>query len=215
MRPGDLLAGLLAAFLITVLASPPIAGAEAKAEERTLPIEIELASGTPRERQAEAQLRRLLAAHDLDAAGLGALIVTRRVRIESGTVPHSHPVLTLNTRHLGDDERQLATFLHEQLHWYLNAREAAVAKAIAELRRIYPQVPVGPPEGARRAHSSYLHLIIGVLERDALARLLGRARAEAVIARIDIYTRIYETVLKDKAALRAVAARHGLALPPE
>ena len=130
MRPGDLLAGLLAAFLVTVLGPPLIAGSE----ERTLPIEIELAGGSPRERQAEAQLRRLLAAHDLDAAGLGALIVTRRVRIESGAVPHSHPVLTLNTRHLGDDERQLATFLHEQLHWYLNAREAAVGKAIAELR---------------------------------------------------------------------------------
>ena len=75
-------------------------------------------------------------------------------------------------------------------------------------------MPVGAPEGARSAYSSYLHLIIGILELDALARLLGRARAEAVIARIDIYLWIYETVLKDEAALRAVAARHGLSLPP-
>ncbi|MBP6942725.1 MAG: hypothetical protein KBB55_01630 [Candidatus Buchananbacteria bacterium] len=42
---------------------------------------------------------------------------TSEITIESGTRPHSHPVLTLNTR----DPHELVvlkTLVHEQFHWY-------------------------------------------------------------------------------------------------
>src|SRR5665213_2810581 len=42
---------------------------------------------------------------------------TQEVSVEKGSVPHSHPVLTLNTR--AKDERSiLSTLVHEQFHWY-------------------------------------------------------------------------------------------------
>ncbi len=105
-------------------------------------ITIRLHSGNEREVKAEAQLQRLLREYDLSP-----WFFTREVMIESGVVPHSHPVLTLNSRYTdGRDERQLSTFLHEQIHWFLfaNANEAAYFAAIDDLREMYPEVPVAP-----------------------------------------------------------------------
>lgn len=171
-------------------------------------IDIELASGSPGERAAEGQLRRLLDTYELDP-----LIFTTRVRIESGVIPHSHPVLTLNTRHLDDDERQLATFIHEQMHWFAGLIEEAFNAAMADLRRIYPDVPVGGGEGARSERSTYAHLIICLLECDGLARYVGPERAREVIAQIGHYRWIYRKVLSDEPAIRRIMTRHGLALP--
>ena len=180
----------------------------AATEGTRIPVDIELATGTAREKAAEAQLRRLLETFDLEP-----LLFTTRVRIQSRVIPHSHPVLTLNTRHLEDDERQLATFIHEQMHWYSVETGAAFGAAMTELRRLYPEVPVGGDQGARNEHSSYLHLIICLLEYDGLARYLGPERARQVIARTDVYRWIYDKVLNDEPTIRGVMDRHGLALP--
>ncbi|WP_282608165.1 hypothetical protein [Pelagibius sp. Alg239-R121] len=171
-------------------------------------VSIELASGTALEEAGEAQLYRILARYDLQS-----LIFTRRVRIESRVIPHSHPVLTLNTRHLDDDELQLATFLHEQVHWFCSEKEEAVDAAIADLKLLYPEVPVGAPQGARDKYSVYLHLIVNLLELDALERLLGQKKAKAVIARKDYYLWIYDKVLQERAKIRPVLREHGLELP--
>ncbi len=60
-------------------------------------LEITLKHNDQREQQTEAQLRRLLQQHDLSG-----WYYTKKVVIESGynVIPHSHPVLTLSTRHL-------------------------------------------------------------------------------------------------------------------
>ena len=172
------------------------------------PVEIELATGSACERAAECQLRRLLDTHDL-----GPLLITTRIRIRSHVIPHSHPVLTLNTRHLDDDERQLAVFIHEQMHWYSGQHEEAFAAALLDLRRLNPDVPIGGDQGARSEDSTHLHLIICMLEYDGLARFLGRDRARAVIERADVYRWIYDRVLNDESAIRSIMSRHGLALP--
>ncbi len=44
-------------------------------------------------------------------------IFTKIVVIEKGSIPHSHPILTLNTR-TNNSRVILKTFVHEQLHWY-------------------------------------------------------------------------------------------------
>ena len=77
-------------------------------------LSIRLHSGTPLEERGREQLLRLLYTHDLQK-----WLFTRDVLIQDGVIPHSHPVLTLNTRYLDDDTAQLATFVHEQLHWFL------------------------------------------------------------------------------------------------
>ena len=72
-------------------------------------IEIALKSGTPREVQTKEQLQRLLKTYDLSK-----WIFTRSILIDEKAIPHSHPVLTLHTRHLKDDDLLLSTFVHEQ-----------------------------------------------------------------------------------------------------
>lgn len=88
--------------------------------------------------------------------------------------PHSHPVLTMNARP-GEDDRILATYLHEQIHWFTAAN----------------------------------------LERDALAELLGRERADWVVdghVERGYYPFMYTAVMRNTAAIAAVASRHGLTI---
>ncbi len=97
-------------------------------------IDIRLQSGTPLEERGRDQLRRLLRTYDLHK-----WLFTRDVLIQSGVIPHSHPVLTLNTRYVDDDTAQLATFVHEQLHWFLTDH---VERASAH--RVACPLPHGP-----------------------------------------------------------------------
>ncbi len=166
-----------------------------------------LASGHEREHQACAQLERLLTSNTLTK-----WTYTADIRIQRLAVPQSHPVLTLNTKYLDRDDLALATFLHEQIHWFAAARSEAVQAAISDFRSLYPDVPVGFPEGARNEHSTYLHLIINYLEYAALQEVLGREAARHVMEFRcqNLYTVIYRTVLTDADRIRTVLTRHGL-----
>ena len=93
--------------------------------------------------------------------------------IERGAVPHSHPRLTLNTRHLDSDNLQLSTFVHEEIHWHLVAKAKQTDQAIKELEQSYPTVPIEPPDGAEGRDSTYLHLLVNYLEYEAMKTLIG------------------------------------------
>lgn len=173
---------------------------------QTPALTIELKRETERSQRTRAQLERLIREYDLSP-----YIQTTRIVIEEGVIPHSHPVLTLHTRHLGDDLMLLSTFLHEQLHWLVAERDSAEAAAIADLRELYPDVPVGRPDGARDEHSTYLHLIVCDLEYQAMIDLVGREKARETLARIDHYKWIYKQVL-DAPQVREVNSRWGFTL---
>jgi len=51
-----------------------------------------------------------------------------------------------------------------------------------DLEARFPHVPVGYPEGADSRWPTYLHLLIGRLESDALTRLVGNQEPNRVIA---------------------------------
>ncbi len=51
------------------------------------------------------------------ALDLDRWILTRRVLIDQTQTPHSHPILTIHTRYIGNETGLTAMFLHEQLHW--------------------------------------------------------------------------------------------------
>jgi hypothetical protein len=99
----------LKGMLIGVLALWP---AEAPAATQGM-MDLRLHSGTALEEQGRQQLARILKTHDLTK-----WLFTPVVVIQSRVIPQSHPVLTLNTQYLDDDIAQLATFVHEQLHWF-------------------------------------------------------------------------------------------------
>jgi hypothetical protein len=172
-------------------------------------IKITLKNNAAEEAQTRTQLQRLLSQYDLSR-----YIFTREIVIDRRAIPHSHPVLTLSARHLKDDELLLATFLHEQFHWFLTQREEQTEKAKQELKTIFPRVPAGFPEGARDENSTYLHLLVNTLEHAAIRELLGELKARQVMEfwATDHYTWIYRQVLTEGRKIREVLVKHKLTL---
>jgi hypothetical protein len=170
-------------------------------------LEIKLVHGTLPEQKTRTQLQSLMAKYDLSR-----WLFTHEINIESQEIPHSHPVLTLNTRHLNQDDLLLSTFIHEQLHWFLDTHENATAAAVAELRVMYPKIPVGYPDGSNDIEGNYEHMIVISLEYQALKTLLGQPKANEVMVywSEDHYKWLYKKALVDQALLGALVAKYGL-----
>jgi hypothetical protein len=134
------------------------------------------------------------------------------VLIDEHAIPQSHPVLTLHTRHLRDDNLLLSTFVHEELHWWLDAHLEQTAAAVAELGQVFPRLPVGAPDGADSEQSSYEHLIVNYLEYQADKQLLGQKLAAGMMAfwKGDHYRVLYKTVLEAEDTEVRTVAKHGL-----
>lgn len=160
---------------------------------------------------SEAELETVLLLKDLIRKyDISDYIFTDKVVVESGVIPHSHPVLTVNTRHNKNIERLFLCFLHEQIHWFAEKNESRTNAAIEDLRIAFPDIPKGPPEGARDEFSSYLHLVINWLEMRAAKKYLGDRHASEVLATMDVYPGIYKIVVAEEAAIEKVLQRHAL-----
>jgi hypothetical protein len=182
-----------------------VVGLVATVAAETPAVRIDLAHSTEREQQTKDTLQRLLGTYDLKK-----YTFTKRVVIEERAINHAFPVLTLNVRFRTSPDELLSSYLHEQLHWHLRDRESRQRDAVAELRRWYPTVPVGLPEGADTAASTYGHLIDCYLEILADRELLGPTRATTVIAGKTNYTWIYSTVLRDEDRIAGIVNRYQL-----
>jgi len=170
-------------------------------------VTITLKHGTPTEAATRDQLRRLMNTYDLSP-----WFFTSSIVVDDSAIPHSHPVLTLHTRHLKDDDLFLSTFVHEELHWFLVQRGEERDGAIKELRTLFPSVPARAPEGANGEESTYLHLLDCYLEWQADKALFGELRARQVMEfwATDHYTWVYRTVLDKPDVIRRVVANFKL-----
>lgn len=168
-------------------------------------ISIQLAHHTPREMQTAQTLKQVLSKYDLSK-----YTFTHDVVIEERAMNHAFPVLTLNARFADSPDELLSSFVHEQLHWYLRDHDSQQKAAIAELRQMYPNAPVGLPEGADSAYSTYGHLVDCYLEIQADRELMGPKRTDEVVKNKPWYTWIYKTILHDEDKIRAVVREHGL-----
>jgi hypothetical protein len=136
---------------------------------------------------------------------------TRHLRVAPTEIPHSHPVLTLNTA-LYDPEEILCEYLHEQMHWY-EERLGCAGKGsplIAELKQRYPKAPVGFPEGANDEYSTYLHLLVNWLEIETASQFVLRERAEEIARGKHYYRWMYRTVLSDWRSLEELFRAYGI-----
>lgn len=167
---------------------------------------VSLAHDSEAERELRDQLLRAVERHDLSE-----WIVTTEILVDETQIPHSHPVLTVHTRHLGDEDALLSTFLHEQLHWWVLERSEALDRARAAMRELYPDVPSAEEGGARDERSTYLHLVVCDLELQATAKLLGEERAREIQRAWTHYEWVYERVLEDP-RIREIMRREGLIL---
>jgi hypothetical protein len=168
---------------------------------------IELKQKSRPEQQTKDQLERLLGTYDIQQ-----WIFTKSILIDDTAIPHSHPVLTLSTRHIKDDELLLSTFIHEQFHWWASGNNDGTQKSIAELRGMFPKVPVGAPEGAVDENSTYLHLVVCYLEYRAMRELLGEFKSRQIMDfwATDHYTWIYRTVLEKPREISTVLFKYKL-----
>jgi hypothetical protein len=171
-------------FALAVLASPPVFAQAA--------LDITLKHGSPGEARTRDQLQRVIGAYDL-----APWIYTKSFVIDEQAIPFSHPVLTLHTRHLKDDELFVSTFAHEEFHWFLADKGDATNLAIADLRKMFPSVPAGGTAGARDEYSSYLHLLVCYLEQQADLKIFGELKTKQIMEfwAGDHYTWIYKTVI--------------------
>ena len=136
---------------------------------------------------------------------------TNHLRVAPTEIPHSHPILTLSTE-LYNPEEILCEYLHEQMHWYEDRLGCAGegSPLIAELKRFYPQAPVGFPEGANDEYSTYLHLLVNWLEIEAASQFIARARAQEIARNKRYYRWIYRTVLSDWRSLEEIFRTHDI-----
>lgn len=142
---------------------------------------------------------------------LSKWIFTKKIIVEDGVIPHSHPVLTLNTKKRSDNDL-LSTFIHEQLHWYVDANPDAEKKAVTVFRKRYKNVPIRNGKGARDEYSTYMHLIVCYLEYRSMAELLDEETAKKLMKASNHYTWIYETVIQDQAYIGGILAKYKLNL---
>ena len=163
----------------------------------------------PEEHEVIARVSDLLASYDLES-----FIYTTDIVVQQGAIPHSHPVLTLNTAD-STEKDLLATFLHEQMHWYSLAMGDKMDPIGEAVLARYPQVPTEFPEGGGSEQSTYLHLGICFLEYQSLSRILGegvaREHLETMTQRH--YTWVYRTILEDLEFFEATFAQHGVGFP--
>ena len=171
-------------------------------------VDISLSNGSEKEQMKRTQILRLIEKHDLRKWWFTDKIIID----ESVRSPFSHPVLTLKASMPNNDPAGLSQLLHEQIHWFEDSKKKEVENTISELRKMYPSVPIGYPDGAKNEFSTYLHLAVCLMELDALTEVLGKEKAKTVIATNGkyFYKWIYKTVLEDQAKIRKVLKDHDL-----
>ena len=190
--------------LVLLLTGPAVVSAQDLQGADSQVIWIGLANGSEAEAIMANELRDVLRAHAVEP-----WILTRKVLIDKDQIPHSHPVLTIHTRHIGEELELLATFIHEQLHWleaepWLEDFEAAMQ----EFAEIFPTVPSSAEGGARDRQSTYRHFLVCDMELQALTTLVGEEAARDTLAQATHYVWIYDKVLRDP-RIREVSLRHG------
>ncbi len=172
--------------------------------------EITLVNGTPREQQTRDQLVHVLEQYPLDK-----WLYTEQIQIDRNAIPHSHPILTLHTKHLDDAQQLISTYIHEQIHWFLTLVEHFEdgGKAMNTFRQIYPQLPIGIPDGCGDEFSNYLHIPVNYLEYRGLIELFGDEIARQILERKDYYKKIYALVLDETGRIGDFIKRYGQLLP--
>lgn len=170
-------------------------------------VDIQLHSGNEFEKKGKQLIQDFLQKYDL-----GKYIFTKKIIIQSRVIPHSHPVLTLNTRTINEPDVYLAVFLHEQIHWFfdLDGRAEKTKIFIEKMKIKFPKVPSQKEGGASDDESTYLHLGVCFYELEQLSNLIGNEKAEQVFKTNKIYFWVRQQVLANKDFIRSTLNETGL-----
>ena len=92
-------------------------------------------------------------------------------------------------------------------------RKDTTDSTIADLERLYPTAPDGPPDGANGRRSTYLHLLDCLLEFDAVRVLFGEATARRTLGAFPYYRWVYREVLERPEPIRQILRKYHLDAP--
>ena len=189
-------------LLIAILLLPILAQA------KTPKLEITLAHGNQLEQKRKEQIERVAAQYDLEK-----YTITRNIVIDQQAMNHSAPVLTLNLRFLNNDDRALSAYVHEQAHWVLMKRHRGeVREMLPELKRMFPNLQIAVPEGDGNQGTSYIHLVVLMLEWQAMEDLTGAENSRAVMEfkRLDHYKALYAAVMENRTQMEKFLKRYSV-----
>src|SRR5438477_3757443 len=175
---------------------------------KTPKLNITLKHDSAGEQKREEQIERLAEKYDL-----AKYTITRDIVIDQQAMNHSSPVLTQNLRFLDNDDRALSAYVHEQAHWLLMERHRGQAREmLPELIRMYPNIEIAPPYGDGNQGTSYIHLVVLMLEWQGLEDLIGADRARAVMEfkRQDHYQALYATVMENRPQMEKFLKRYNV-----
>ncbi len=168
---------------------------------------ISLQSNNDAERKAKQLIEELVTKYDLSR-----FYFTDKIHIQSFAIPHSHPLLTLNTRTINEPDRYLSLFLHEQIHWFLESaqRNDKTKIFIEKMKKKFPKIPSQKEGGARTDESTYLHLGVCFYEFEELSKLIGHDKATQIFQTDKIYTWVREQVLANRESIQIALKDSGL-----
>ena len=175
---------------------------------KTPKLSITLQHNSTGEQQRKEQIERLANQYDLSK-----YTITRDIVVDERAANHSAPVLTQNLRFLDNDDRALSAYVHEQAHWLLMSRHRGQAREmLPELIRMYPNMSIAPPQGDGNEGTSYIHLVVLMLEWQALEDLVGVDRARTVMEfkRQDHYKALYATVMDNRRQMETFLKRYAV-----
>ncbi len=178
------------------------------AQAKTPKLNITLQHNSPAEQKRKEQIERLASKYDL-----AKYTITRDIVVDQHAINHSAPVLTQNLRFLDNDDRALSAYVHEQAHWLLMERHRGeVREMLPELMRMYPNIEIAPPYGDGNRGTSYIHLVVLMLEWQGLEDLIGAERARAVMEfkRQDHYKALYATVMENRPQMEKFLKRYSV-----
>lgn len=139
---------------------------------------------------------------------LSPFLFTKKIQIKTDAIPQSHPVLTLNIRYTNYPDKILATFLHEQFHWWALMKKVDLKKAEKDLKKMYP----------KQTEGVYAHFLICYLEYKAMKHYLGPAKAKPIffdfIQKDKIRPWIYGQVIAREAVLGKIFKKYKLIPAP-
>jgi len=102
-------------------------------------------------------------------------IFTNKIQVETKVIPHSHPILTLNTR-TTDPLDLLETLVHEQFHWFAQ-ENPRYKEAIEYLKENYEDNGECNITG-KHPNSFWEHIIVCWNTRNTLNKLLNKEDIE-------------------------------------
>ena len=134
-------------------------------------------------------------------------IFTGDIVVEQGSIPHSHPIVTLNTRS-SDPRKLLEVFVHEQFHWFAT-KASGYSAGIEHLRGLYADNGECNVSG-ENPNSFWEHLIVCWNTRNFLQGTLSAENVEWVYEQWNPYPKTEMLVLQEFDRLKDILEPFGL-----